>query len=69
MNLPPPRATLAGCMWLPRILQKGRLLEAGALPADYAERLPIALATTYRHLDASLLTSVFQAQEADEKVL
>lgn len=121
-------------MWLPRILQKGRLLNAGTLPPEYAERfcsatgvdnqflgffglskgdmlkaarlddegaaewfrshatperiaewnhvavnlgrpgfpmaerLPVALSTTYRHLDASAITSVFEALEADEKI-
>jgi hypothetical protein len=38
MDLPPPRASLAGCMWLPRILAKARLLQSGALPPDYAAR-------------------------------
>ena len=121
-------------MWLPRILQKGRLILEGTLPAEYAERfchatgvdsqfldffgltkgdildaaklsddgvakwfvrlatpvkiaewnhvaenlgrpgfpmaerLPVALSTTYRHLDASSITSVFEALEADEKI-
>lgn len=31
-----------------------------------AERLPVALATTYCHLDASKITTVFEALEADE---
>jgi len=38
MNLPLPRAELAGCIWLPRILAKARLLQAGTLPPDYAAR-------------------------------
>jgi hypothetical protein len=38
INLPSPRATLGGCMWLPRIIAKARLLESGALPAEYADR-------------------------------
>lgn len=135
MSLPPPRAALAGCVWLPRILAKARRLEKGSLPPEYAarfcgangvdeqflhffsltredilsavalndsavvewflalpsagpdrvaewnhlavnlgrpgfpmaERLPVALSTTYRHLDASGLSSVFEALEEDEK--
>jgi Domain of unknown function (DUF5069) len=134
INLPSPRATLGGCMWLPRIIAKARLLESGALPAEYAdrfchptgvdaqflrffelkqedvkrasrgtdeqvaswfgklpaagpslisqwnevasnlgrpgfpmaERLPVALATTYKHLEPSKFSSVFEVIEADE---
>ena len=36
--LPPPRTTLAGCMWLPRIIAKARLIQSGALPAEYETR-------------------------------
>jgi Domain of unknown function (DUF5069) len=121
-------------MWLPRIIAKARLIESGALPAEYAarfchptgvdaqflqffklhkedvirasrgtdeevalwfgglmatrpslisqwnelardlgrpgfpmaERLPIALATTYKHLEPSKFRSVFEVIEADE---
>ena len=121
-------------MWLPRIIAKARLIDSGALPAEYAarfchptgvdaqflrffglakediirasrgtdeqvvswfgnlttaqasriaewnalalnlgrpgfpmaERLPIALATTYQHLDPSKFSSVFEVIEADE---
>jgi hypothetical protein len=120
--------------WLPRIIAKARLIESGALPAEYAarfchpsgvdaeflrffelqkedvtsasretdeqivswfgnltarhplrisqwnelaqnlgrpgypmaERLPIALATTYKHLEPSKFNSVFEVIEADE---
>ncbi len=38
MNLPRPTDRLAGCVWLPRILAKARLLQRGALPPDYATR-------------------------------
>jgi len=38
MKLPSPRETLAGCIWLPRILGKARLLATGQLPDDYAAR-------------------------------
>jgi hypothetical protein len=38
MNIPSPRERLAGCIWLPRILAKARLLQRGELPAGYAER-------------------------------
>jgi hypothetical protein len=133
-NLPTPRATLGGCMWLPRIIAKARLIENSALPTAYAdrfchptgvdaqflrffelqkediinaargtdeqvaswfnnlmagrpalipewnhlaqnlgrpgfpmaERLPIALATTYKHLEPSTFNSVFEVIEADE---
>ena len=36
--LPTPRATLDGCVWLPRFLAKARLLLADQLPPDYVER-------------------------------
>lgn len=36
--LPAPTATLAGCVWLPRILAKARLSAAGQLPEEYAAR-------------------------------
>lgn len=38
MNLPSPYDTLAGCVWLPRILAKARLMLARELPADYEPR-------------------------------
>jgi len=38
MKLPSPYLTLAGCLWLPRILAKARLLAAGELSADYEAR-------------------------------
>jgi hypothetical protein len=38
VNLPLPRAKLAGCMWLARIVTKARLYKAHSLPAEYAER-------------------------------
>lgn len=134
MKLPSPRAQLAGCVWLPRILAKARLLQRGALEPEYvgrfchptgtdgqflgffqltkeellavcdssdeavaawftslasaggsriaewnhiainlgrpgfpmAERLPVALATTYRHLAGRHFETVFEVLEADE---
>jgi hypothetical protein len=39
MKLPSPREKLAGCVWLPRILAKARLFQAGRLPQDYAANL------------------------------
>ena len=38
MNLPRPIDQLAGCVWLPRIIAKARLLSAGTLPDDYVAR-------------------------------
>lgn len=135
MNLPLPRETLAGCVWLPRIIAKARLVKNGALEAEYAsrfchptgvdaqflaffrltkeeilaiceasedevatwfgkldtggarriedwnhlalnlgrkgypmeDRLPIALAMTYRHLGSRDLQTVFEVLEADEE--
>ncbi len=136
MRLPGPRETLAGCMWLPRILGKARSLQRGELSPEYvqrfchregvdglfiahfgmsredifslalmadelaaasfvarpgggmmrivqwnevamnlgkpgypmAERLPVALATTYRHVDPAGKTTLFEVIEADERV-
>ena len=133
MDIPRPREALAGCIWLPRILAKARMLKTGSLPPEYgarfchptgvdgcflshfgltreeivclaelpdaevakrftsrtnperieqwnhiavnlgrsgfpmAERLPVALATTYKHLDPRRISTVFEALEADEK--
>jgi hypothetical protein len=135
MKLPRPSDKLAGCVWLPRIIAKARLLLRHELPEDYvvrfahptgvdghflahfglsrddvlaiaprtdaevaewflqrtgdvggmiatwneialnlgrpgyplAERFPIALATTYRHIDSRGMTTVFEVLEADEK--
>ncbi|MBS0657017.1 MAG: DUF5069 domain-containing protein [Verrucomicrobia bacterium] len=36
--LPPPRARLADCSWLPRIAAKVREIRAGALPPEYLAR-------------------------------
>ncbi len=35
---PSPHAQLAGCVWLPRIIAKARLLAANQLPAEYVPR-------------------------------
>ena len=133
MKLPRPTEKLAGCVWLPRILAKARLLQSGELREDYAarfcapngvdgaflshfgfsrddivcaaamsddkasewfgsrtnaerveqwnqiavnlgrpgypmaERFPVALATTYKHVDSRGQTTVFEVLEADEK--
>lgn len=133
MKFTSPREQLAGCIWLPRILSKARLLQQGALPPDYAARfchpegvdghflahfhltrddivkaaagsdaevatwflsrhspeqiaewnhtavnlgrpgfplaarLPVALATTYKHIDPRGLTTIFEVLEADEQ--
>jgi len=133
MKFPSPREKLAGCVWLPRILAKARLFQAGKLPPDYAanlcspgrtdsffmahfglsredvltaatwsdekvsewflsrnsaerieqwnetavnlgragyplaERLPVALATVYRHVAHLKPATIFEVLEADEK--
>jgi len=135
MKLPRPTEKLAGCVWLPRILAKARLLQRGALPPDYearfchpngvdglflshfglsreevlsaamrsdeevanwflsrirgdakrveewnqvavnlgkpgyplADRLPVALATVYKHVASQGMTTVFEVLDADEK--
>lgn len=36
--LPRPMDALAGCVWLPRIIAKARLLRSGRLPEEYASR-------------------------------
>lgn len=38
MNIPSPKAKLAGCVWLPRIIAKARMFKAGKLPPDYAAK-------------------------------
>ena len=38
MKLPAPRDQLGGCIWLPRILAKARMLQRGELPAEYEAR-------------------------------
>ena len=38
MILPEPKEMLGGCVWLPRILCKARLLSEGKLPDDYEDR-------------------------------
>lgn len=38
LKIPAPRQKLAGCVWLPRILAKAKLLAEGKLPPEYAER-------------------------------
>lgn len=38
MTLPNPHKRMAGCMWLPRIIAKARLLQADMLPDDYMLR-------------------------------
>lgn len=43
--LPAPRDTVAGCMWLPRLLAKARAHRAGTLPPAYARPFGHAAAT------------------------
>src|SRR5262245_23220156 len=38
MKLPSPAATLAGCVFLPRIIAKARAIKTGVLPEEYAVR-------------------------------
>jgi hypothetical protein len=38
MKLPTPHNQLGGCLWLPRIMAKARLLQAGRLPDEYSTR-------------------------------
>lgn len=38
MKLPSPRQTLAGCVWLPRIIAKARQAKRGTLDPEYAAR-------------------------------
>lgn len=38
MKLPSPYEELGGCVWLPRILAKARLLRQGTLPPEYESR-------------------------------
>ncbi len=38
MKLPSPFEKLAGCVWLPRIITKARMLHRGELPQEYAVR-------------------------------
>ena len=36
--LPPPRAKLAGCLWLPRLVSKARFMAINRLPPENARR-------------------------------
>jgi hypothetical protein len=38
MVIPAPRERLADCVWLPRIIAKARLQQAGKLPPEYMAR-------------------------------
>jgi hypothetical protein len=38
MKLPPPETSLAGCVFLPRIIAKARALRTGDLPPEFAGR-------------------------------
>ena len=38
MKLPSPHDELGGCLWLPRIIAKARLLREGVLPEEYSTR-------------------------------
>ncbi len=38
MKLPSPHDELGGCLWLPRIIAKARLLREGILPEEYSTR-------------------------------
>ena len=38
MKLPPPEESLAGCVFLPRIIAKARGIKSGELPPEYAAR-------------------------------
>jgi hypothetical protein len=42
MVIPSPRERLANCIWLPRIIAKGRLLRAGKLAPEFVARFGVA---------------------------
>lgn len=71
MNLPRPTDRLAGCVWLPRIIAKARLLAAGALPDDYVKRFCHASGVDGQFLRFFKLTKediVAQSRFGDDEV-
>src|SRR5580704_8777414 len=71
MKFPHPREKLAGCVWLPRILAKARLFQAGKLPPDYAANLCSPGKTDsffMAHFDLSREDVLAAAAWPDEKV-
>jgi hypothetical protein len=71
MKLPPPTETLAGAVWLPRILAKARLLQRGVLPPDYEARFchPNGVDGQFlSHFDLSREEVLSAAKLSDEEV-
>jgi hypothetical protein len=69
MKLPPPEASLAGCVYLPRIIAKARALKAGVLPEEYAVRFGTAdsvdgLFLAYFDLSAKQITEAAELSDA-----
>lgn len=70
-NLPKPAdASIAGCVWLARIVAKARLLRAGQLPPEYAERFCHASGVdgqfiAFFELDRETILSVCERSDAE----
>ena len=72
MNLPSPHKRMAGCMWLPRIIAKTRLLQADLLPDDYMLRFCAATGVDGHFLTFFKLTRedlLTMAPQTNTKVL
>lgn len=70
MKPPRPADQLAGCVWLPRILGKARLIQQGSLPQSYVERFchPSGVDGLFlAHFGLTKEEIVTIANESDEK--
>lgn len=72
MKLPKPTERLADCVWLPRIVAKARLLVAGALSEEYAQRFchPSGVDGQFlRFFDLTKEDIVLQSDRSDQEIM
>lgn len=71
-NLRSPRETLGGIVYLPRMLDKIRLHQAGKLPAEYQPNLGVGFdgrAMSFLHTDYAALVERAKQGGSDEEIL
>lgn len=74
MKLRRPNETLAGCVWLPRFIDKARHCKAGTLEAEYERPFGHPLATdgvffSHFQIDKTEILQVIEGSNGDDRVV
>lgn len=68
MKLSKPEESLAGCVWLPRLMDRARAINSGSLPKEYAARFcaPDSVDSLFLHHFALTRNQILKAAELDD---